>query len=299
MTSPPPLCPAAPPREARPPDEHANLLTHGMGFLLSLAASIQLLDIAKETPYRIALIVYCLSLTSVYGASALSHAFYDLAWRRFFRMVDQACIFLLIAGSFTPVAVAYLRHGYWPMLLTAMWILAAVGVMLVVRLRCLSPRAMAFYVVLGWLPAISIQTLWNLAPFPMLAWFIAGGLCYSAGTLALWNDGRMRYLHALWHAFVIAGSSCHYIAILVLVQDVQMQAGRRTSGSELERMTDTERDGGRVGHVMRLEQFSQPKLGSDGVLDLLLGSPAAASQQFLYLRRGELDQGQPRRGNGQ
>jgi hemolysin III len=131
--------------------------------------------------------------------------------------LDQVCIYLLIAGSFTPIAVVFLWHQWWPALLLAMWILAILGVLLVLRMRELTPTAQITYGLLGWLPVISLKTLFDTAPFAVFAWLVAGGLFYSTGTIFLRFDHRVRYLHALWHTFVIAGSTCHYVAILLVV----------------------------------------------------------------------------------
>jgi hemolysin III len=207
------------PAEHRPVDEHANLITHGLGFLLSLAASVLLMSVVNNGRPATDIIVcgiYCVSLIGLYAASTLSHMFYDLAWRRLFRTLDQACIYLLIAGSFTPVAVVYLGHGWWPLLLAAMWVLAIVGVFLVFRMRNLTPAAKMTYGILGWLPVISLRVLFEAAPLEVIVWVVAGGLFYSVGALFLRFDAHVRYFHALWHTFVIAGSICHYMAILIL-----------------------------------------------------------------------------------
>lgn len=201
-------------------DECANLITHGLGFLLSVAASVLLMTLVidnQETIQIIACGVYCGSLMGLYAASMLSHMFHDLAWRRFFRALDQACIYLLIAGSFTPVAVAYLWDRWWPALLGAMWSLAILGMLVVLRVRNLTPTARLTYGVLGWLPIISLRTLFEKSSIEIFAWIVAGGLFYSVGAVFLKFDLRFRYFHALWHTFVIAGSTCHYIAILLIV----------------------------------------------------------------------------------
>ena len=209
--------------EHRPVDEHANLITHGLGLLLSLAASAVLMTLVIREHRAVNIVtcgIYCISLVGLYAASTLSHAFYDLAWRRFYRALDQACIFLLIAGSFTPVGVAFLRQGWWYLLLAAMWVTALFGVYLVVRMGNLTPAARTIYGVLGWLPVFAVKPLFDAAPFEMLVWMFAGGAFYSVGTLFLRFDGHVRYFHALWHAFVIAGSTCHYIAILLFVVSI-------------------------------------------------------------------------------
>ncbi len=164
--------------ERRPVDEHANLLTHGLGFLLSVIASFVLMSLVingHQVTRIVACGVYCGSLMALYGASTCSHLFYDVAWRRFFRTLDQVCIYLLIAGSFTPVAVVYLWDGWWPFLLMVMWLLACLGVVLVLSMRDLSPMAKITYGILGWLPIISVKTLFEAAPFEVFMWIIAGG----------------------------------------------------------------------------------------------------------------------------
>jgi len=208
--------------ERRPVDEHANLITHALGFLLSVPASVLLMTLVVNNHPAIVIVacgIYCCSLMGLYAASTLSHTFYDIAWRRFFRTLDQVCIYLLIAGSFTPVAVVFLWHQWWPALLAAMWLLAIFGMLLVLRMRDLTPTAKITYGLLGWLPIISLKTLFDAAPLETFVWIVAGGLFYSAGSVFLRFDQHVRYFPALWHTFVSAGSTCHYIAILLIVME--------------------------------------------------------------------------------
>ena len=125
---------------ARPPDEFANCATHGVGFLLSLPAVGYLIARVAGQPAALvgACSLYSVTLLLVYGTSTLSHLFYDATWRRRFRTCDQASIFLLIAGTYTPFAVMYLNHGAWWWLLACMWVIAALGVWRVTRVCDLS-----------------------------------------------------------------------------------------------------------------------------------------------------------------
>jgi hemolysin III len=207
----------------RPIDELANLITHVFGLVLAIVASAFLMRLAiafQPLQTVVAIGTYCMSLVALYAASTLSHSFHNLQWRVFFRTVDQACIYLLIVGSFTPIAITYLWSGWWPILLASMWILTILGVVLVLRMRNLTFIAKMTYGILGWLPIISLKTLFETAPGLLLVWMIAGGAFYSLGTVFLAYDHRVRYFHALWHTFVIAGSVCHYVAILRFVATV-------------------------------------------------------------------------------
>jgi hemolysin III len=206
--------------EQRPADEMANLLTHVLGFLLSLPATFLLMPIVmagQELRTTLACGVYCLTLVLLYGASALSHAFRDPGLRRRFRTLDQACIYLLIAGSMTPLAVVFLRQGWWWLFLPAMWALAVAGVLFVLRRRDLSGPVKLTYGALGWLPVVTFPELSRHAPSGLLLWIVAAGAFYSTGTIFLALDRRVLYFHALWHMFVVAGSICHYVGVLVYV----------------------------------------------------------------------------------
>lgn len=206
--------------EQRPVDETANLITHGLGLLLSLVATVYLMQLVirqHETRTIIACGVYCSTLILLYAASTLSHAFHDLDLRRIFRMFDQACIFLMIAGSFTPFAAIFLNHGLWWLLLWTMWLLAFSGVAVVLHFRNLSSLAKIPYGVMGWLPVVALSELYLRAPFDMLLWILGGGAFYSIGALFLALDRKVRYFHALWHTFVVAGSICHFIGVVSYV----------------------------------------------------------------------------------
>jgi hemolysin III len=133
-------------------------------------------------------------------------------------MLDQGCIYLLIAGTFTPLALVYLRGGWWWLLMAAMWCVAIVGfaskVLLAHRIEAVSTAA---YVCMGWMPVVAAKPMIAIVPAGCLWLMAAGGLCYTVGTLFLTFDRKALYLHAIWHIFVIAGSAAHYFAILLYI----------------------------------------------------------------------------------
>jgi hemolysin III len=204
----------------RPPDEAVNFLTHGLGFMMSVAGAAFLMRLAltsHNTYVSLACGVYCLTLVATYAASTLSHAFHDLDRRRFFRTVDQASIFFLIAGSFTPFAVGYLNHGRWWLLLASMWIFAFAGVAFVLFRKEMSRTDKITYGVLGALSMLSFWELYHVAPLNMLLLIIAGEAFYLAGSVFLALGKTTKHFHALWHIFVLAGSACHYAGIAAYV----------------------------------------------------------------------------------
>jgi hemolysin III len=196
--------------------EIANSITHGLGFALSLVAAAVILTAAagSDTRQFVACLIYASTMVSVYAASTASHLFWQPRANHFFRMLDQGCIYLFIAGTFTPIAVTFLDAAHmW--VLIAMWAIAAFGFISkmffshrIYRASVLIPLSM------GWLPILGGRSMLDLIPAGLFWWMFAGGVCYSAGTLFLMYDARYRYLHAMWHLFVIAGTACHFWAVL-------------------------------------------------------------------------------------
>lgn len=212
----------------RPSDEMANLVTHAIGLLLSLLAVVLLMyRVAhSSSAMQIACGIYSISLVLLYASSTLSHLFHDMVLRRQFRTLDQACIFLLIAGTYTPLAVIYLNHGWWPIVLIIMWLSAFAGVVRVIQVRDLSRNDKFAFGVLGLFPIVTLFEFSQRAPLPLVAWVIAGGALYLIGTVFLSLSARIRYTHAAWHVFVIAGSTCHYVAILQAITSLCGQSTR-------------------------------------------------------------------------
>ena len=203
--------------------EVANSLTHGLGFVLSLAAATMLLQAARlgDAWQFAACAVYAGTMVAVYAASTASHLFMQPKLNHFLRMLDQGCIYLFIAGTFTPIAATYLRNGHWWILLTVIWIVAAAGFVSKMLLQHrIDSASVAIPVLLGWLPLVGGPSLLERVPAEVFWWVLAGGACYTLGTLFLMNDTRHRYLHAVWHLWVIAGSACHFWAILHYVVPV-------------------------------------------------------------------------------
>jgi hemolysin III len=201
-------------------EETANCATHALGFVLSLVGTVALLRLTAQYGDRLQMVgvaVYGATLMALYGASTLSHSFERPRLRHFFRTVDQVCIFLLIAGTYTPISLTYLREGWWWALFVSVWGLALAGIFVKIFYARLKGLNVSAYVFLGWLPVIAIRPIVAAMPGVALAWIVAGGIFYTLGTLFLMRDERVPLFHAVWHLFVIAGSACHYVAVLRFV----------------------------------------------------------------------------------
>ncbi len=187
----------------------------GLGVLLATAASTGRLD------QLLAFGIFGLSLVALYAASALYHLLpLSPAGVARLRRLDHMTIFVLIAGTYTPFCLLALDGGWRWGLLALIWSLALCGVMLKVRWMD-APRwlSVALYLGMGWIAVIAASALLRAVPSGGIAWVLSGGLVYSAGALAY---GLKRPnpvpgvfgFHEVWHIFVLAGSACHFWAVL-------------------------------------------------------------------------------------
>jgi hemolysin III len=210
-----------PPRFQTRREETANALTHGLGLLASLIAAPLLILKAVQTSDGVmvaACVSYVIPLIAVYLCSTVSHAIAEAKLKLKWESWDQAVIYLLITGTYTPYAAAYLRNDPWPMLTFVMWSLAALGFLSKILFHHRMRKAAVWiYVLIGWLPVVSTPTMCLQMPWLCFEWTLAGGLCYTFGTLFLMYDRAAPFLHVLWHLAVLAGTAFHFAAVYVFV----------------------------------------------------------------------------------
>jgi hemolysin III len=201
----------------RAAEEWSNWLTHGLGAILSVGGAYVLMGRLGDGHHWsivLACAVYLVTLVGVYASSTLSHYVEHAEWKYWFRALDQAFIYMLIVGNYTPVAVMYLYGGGLSILFWAMWGVALVGFLSKTLLKHrVDAISTGTYLTLAWLPAISIPTAWGVLPTSALLLIFAGGFCYMLGMVFFVRDHRVRYAHAAWHVLVMAGSACHFYAI--------------------------------------------------------------------------------------
>jgi hemolysin III len=201
------------------PGERFNSISHLVGASLSLVGGAVLVtmaamdgDVAKLVSY----IVYSVTLFLLYLSSTLYHSFPGRA-KQVFRIIDHQAIYLLIAGTYTPIAVVVLRNagGWW--LLGGVWAMAIFG-MLLDAVRRTGPRigSVLLYLAMGWFCVLALDSLRVLMPPESLTWLIAGGIFYTSGIIFFALDSWYPLCPCVWHLFVLAGSVSHYIAIFLL-----------------------------------------------------------------------------------
>lgn len=211
-----------------PLEERANILTHALGIALSLAVLSSLAFLAfrfGDMWHQISLLIYGTSLVMLYVASVVYHSTKDEKSRLRMRIFDHVSIYLLIAGTYTPFSLVNLRDDWGVPLLVAVWVLAAVGIVL--KFFFINAKkwvSAALYIALGWLVVIAIKPVLNHVPMHGLLWLLSGGMIYTLGVVFyVWKS--LPYHHAIWHLFVLGGSVCHFLAVLVSSVPFEAQTG--------------------------------------------------------------------------
>ena len=196
----------------------ANSVTHGLGLAASIFAFPLLLmsSLRNGDALQVAgAVTFGVSLVLLYAASTVYHSFPQSPSTRMFRVIDHSAIFILIAGSYTPFMLGPLRGPLGYTMLAIVWLMALAGILMKTLRGFGRPAFTAVpYVAMGWLCAIAAKPLIAQVGPAGFWWLLAGGLCYTGGVVFYATDHRVRYGHAVWHLFVLAGSTCHFFAVL-------------------------------------------------------------------------------------
>ncbi len=210
-------------------EEFYSALTHGLGATAALAGGAVLITLAAlyGDGWQLAgAIVFGASLLLLYLASTLYHAIQHPIAKARLKVFDHCAIYLLIAGTYTPFTLIGLRGPWGWSLFAAIWVLALCGVVFKLfytgRFKLLST---GIYIAMGWLVIVAIKPLLGALDGWTIGWLFAGGLFYTLGTV-FYHRPSLPYSHAIWHLFVVAGSVCHYVAVMAqVVSPGQMMPG--------------------------------------------------------------------------
>ncbi len=197
--------------------ERFNSISHAVGAVLAACGGVLLVGVAARSgdPWKlVGCGVYAAMLVLMYLTSTLYHSLQGVA-KEVLRKMDHCAIYLLIAGTYTPLTLVSLRGTMGWTLFGVVWSLALLGIVQELwyarRGRVLS---LLIYLAMGWLAIVRIGPLIDAVGRAGFAWLATGGLFYTAGIVFYATDHKLRHGHGIWHLFVLAGSSCHYLAIL-------------------------------------------------------------------------------------
>ena len=204
--------------------EKFNSISHLVGAVLALVGLGALLAVAiehKSTAMIVSFSVFGFTLVMLYTMSTLYHSFHPPKLKKIFQKFDHVCIYLLIAGTYTPYMMISLGNGKGPLMLAFVWGLALLGLLMDLLIpRRIEALQIPIYLVMGWVCTLEFSNLRAAIPAPGMLWLTAGGLAYTVGVIfyVLDNMNKLRHAHGIWHLFVLTGSASHFISIITYVR---------------------------------------------------------------------------------
>lgn len=198
-------------------EEIANSISHGIGLAGAVIAAPFLIFYAAANGDAWAVAgasVFITTAIILYLSSTLFHSVKGGKSKEIFQIIDHAAIFLLIAGTYTPFTLGILRETWGWTLFGIVWGIAAAGIIMKILVGVRHPLlSTALYLLMGWLIIIVIKPLMAAMPLAGLIWIAAGGLAYTIGVI-FYAMPNFRYTHFVWHIFVLAGTTCHFVAVM-------------------------------------------------------------------------------------
>ena len=199
-------------------EELANTISHTLGLVAAIFGIPFLLFVAwqkNDSAFFVGSLIFAIAVFILYFGSALYHLWPQTRGKRILQVIDHGAIFLLIAGTCTPFALGPLRGPVGWILLAIIWTLAIFGIIMKTArgVHRHTRLAMFLYLGMGWSILFVFRPLAQHVPIATLIWLVAGGVIYTAGVIFFLNE-RVRYFHFIWHLFVLAGTSCHFLAVL-------------------------------------------------------------------------------------
>lgn len=201
-------------------NEVLNSVTHGIGFVLSIVATVFLILKGVENQNSLetfSYVMYGISMCALYLASTLYHSFSFTKAASILKIIDHSSIFILIAGSYTPFALVAIGGAFGRFIFIAQWAIALFGIIgKILFLDKMKKFSTLLYILMGWFGVIAIPQMATAIGSGGIAWLIAGGVTYTVGTIFYAHD-NLKFWHVIWHLFVLGGSIAMYFAVLLYV----------------------------------------------------------------------------------
>jgi hemolysin III len=199
-------------------EEIANSVSHGVGLLAgAVAAPILIVTAIRrgDPAFIVGASIFAATILLMYLASTLYHALPDNRAKRVFRVIDHGSIYLLIAGTYSPFTLGMLPNAWGWTMFGTVWGLAVIGIAMKSTGRAWNPIvSTGLYLAMGWLAIVAVRPIWTHLPKASIAWLAAGGVAYTIG-VGFYAAQKLRYGHFVWHLFVVAGTACHIVAVIV------------------------------------------------------------------------------------
>lgn len=201
-------------------EEIFNSISHGIGAFLSIAALVIIVafaSISGDVWKIVSFSIYGFTLFFLYLSSTLYHSIFHEKCKQVLRVFDHISIYLLIAGSYTPIALVPMRdNGGW-VIFAIIWLLAIIGIVLkILNRNKVKFLSVSLYLIMGWLIIVAIKPMLNSVPSGLFAWLLVGGLIYTSGVI-FYVCKKIPFNHGIWHLFVLGGSVVHYLGFLFYI----------------------------------------------------------------------------------
>jgi len=205
--------------------ERLNSISHLIGAVFSLIGLGALLAVAIQSSNGMLIasfLVFGLTMVLLYTMSTLYHSFHPPSLKKLFKILDHVSIYLLIAGTYTPFMLVTLGNSQGWIILSVVWGLAFVGILSEIFLsgRAVKVGQLIIYLGMGWACAYDLDSLRAALPPAAFQWLTIGGVAYTSGVVFYVIDklNRLPHAHGVWHMFVLAGSACHFAAVVGYVR---------------------------------------------------------------------------------
>lgn len=199
-------------------EEFLNAFTHSIGALFSIYAIVMLAVASHNAMEASSTAIFGATLFILFQSSALYHAMVNETAKKVFRKIDHSAIFMLIAGTYTPILLLVVPFPLSVAILAMTWYLAITGIIyscLTLKFKYLST---GLYLVMGWLSLFLFWSIWNNASHLAVWYLLFGGVLYSVG--CIFYLSKRKFMHCIWHMFVIAGAAAHYFSIMEILKTV-------------------------------------------------------------------------------
>ncbi|KNF10087.1 channel protein, hemolysin III family [Gottschalkia purinilytica] len=201
-------------------EEITNAISHGVGLCLAIAALVILVVFANKFGsvwHIVSFSIYGSTLILLYLFSTLYHSFPDGKVKSIFKVFDHSAIYLLIAGTYTPLTLTALRGKIGWTLFGIVWAIAIAGIIFkILWIKKFKALSTILYIAMGWLVIFAIKPLFQTLNTTSMVFLVVGGVLYTVGTI-FYSGKKIKYNHAIWHFFVLAGSACHFFTVLYLL----------------------------------------------------------------------------------
>lgn len=198
-------------------EERINAFSHGVGLIFAVVGLVYLLIRSESASAITSSAVYGVSLMLMFLTSTVYHSVSNVNTKQFFKLLDHSAIYLLIAGTYTPYLMVSVGGNLGWLAIIVIWSIALFGVVFKCFARHRFPKVSVItYLIMGWLAVLMIYPFYQSVPGVGLLLLLAGGICFSVGVI-FYVKKHIKYTHAIWHLFVIAGCACHYFSIYYFV----------------------------------------------------------------------------------